>query len=117
MGAEDINAKLIEAARYGSDGGLKFFLKRGAPVGCVDENGWTPLHWAAFKPSMDCLAILLAAEADPNVRNLDGESPLHVAAKLGHIEAQRALIKAGADMKLPNKAGLTPVELAKARQS
>lgn len=116
MGAEDINAKLIEAARYGSDGGLKFFLKRGAPVSCIDGNGWTPLHWATFKPSMDCLALLLAAKADPNIQNVDGESPLHVAAKLGHLDAQRALIKAGANLKLINKAGFTPADLAKARQ-
>lgn len=115
MGANDAQAKLIEAARYGSDGGLKFFLKRGAPVDGSDANGWSALHWAAFKPSMECVALLLEASASPNQPNDEGETPLHLAAKLGHLDVQRALIKAGADIKLTNSKGRTPADLAKAR--
>lgn len=117
MASEENQAKLIEAARYGSEGGVKFFLKRVTSLEGVDDQGWTALHWCAFKPAMGCLTLLLAAAADANVQNLEGDTPLHLAAKLGHVEIQRALIKAGGDITVKNAMGKSPADLAKARVS
>lgn len=113
----ETQAKLIEAARYGSEGGVRFFIKRVENVDGADERGWTALHWAAAKPSLGCAQILLAGKADPNKKNNDGESPLHLAAKVGNIEVQRLLIKSGADTRLVNKEGRSPMDLAHARKA
>jgi ankyrin repeat protein len=113
MAASEHIAKLIEAARYGSDGGVRFFIKRGASVDGADESGWTALHWAAAKPSLECVDALLLGGASVSAINVSGDTALHVAASRGHVEIQRLLIKAGADIKLRNNEGKTPIELAK----
>ena len=116
MSGMEAQAKLIEAARYGSEGGVRFFVKRVENVNYGDETGRTALHWAVVKPSPDCVAMLLAAGADHARKTVDGDTPLHLAAKLGHLEVQRMLIKAGADTQVKNLDGLSPADLAKARK-
>lgn len=117
MPSSESTAKLIEAARYGSEGGVRFFLKRGVPVNGADERGWTALHWAAAKPSLDCVELLLLAGAGLSAVSAAGDTALHVAASMGNMQVQRQLIKAGADIKIRNAAGQTPVDLARARPS
>lgn len=115
MAGAEVQMKLIEAARYGSDGGVRFFIKRVEDLNWQDVDGWTAIHWAASKGSLECVELLLAAKVRLDVENTAGDMALHIAAKLGHIEVQRVLIKAGASLKAANKNGLTPVDLAKAR--
>ena len=56
------------------------------------------LHQAAEKGDIGAIERLLAALADPNARNEDGDTPLHRAASEGHTEAVSALLAAGADL-------------------
>ena len=58
---------------------VTFFLKHGANVGHQDAQGNTPLHYAAGYGRLDILQALLAAGADKEVRNSDGQSALDVA--------------------------------------
>lgn len=110
-------AKLWEAARYGSAGGVKFFLKRVEDVDALDAQGWTALRWAVRKPALECARLLLEAGANPSKADGVGDSPLHEAARMGHLDIQRLLIKAGANMKAKNGQGLTPIDLANLRSS
>lgn len=66
------------------------------------RNTQTPLHYAIMTPhpfQMEIVALLLAHNADPNIRDLFGRAPLHSAL---HPEANYelvcALIAAGADV-------------------
>jgi len=54
-----------------------------APAGDGDMTGWTPLHEACSKASLDSACHLLAAGADVNAFGDDDETPLHDAARAG----------------------------------
>ena len=54
----------------------------------------------------------IAAGADPNARDRDGDTPLHMAAVGGNAETVAALVKAGADPKARDGDGRLPADLA-----
>lgn len=60
--------------------------KNVAPVyGCVnlrDENGNTPLHYAAATGNLRAMIVLMSYGADANVLNNDGKTPLQIASRL-----------------------------------
>ena len=63
-------------------------------VKAVDELGWTPLHYAAFKGNVEAIRSLI--ECDSSVAYiLDkcGMSALHVAAHSGRINVMKELIQ------------------------
>lgn len=58
---------------------IKALIWRGAKVNATDEEGWTPLHFAAETGEMTMVEALLAGGADAAIRNKDGETPEDVA--------------------------------------
>lgn len=85
-------------------------LEAGADPNSRDEEGGTPLLYAARHGEAEWVGRLLEVGADPNVRKQDGVTPLMSAAHGGHVKAVVLLINAGAD---PNarddKNGWTPL--------
>lgn len=56
----------------------------GVGVNAVDNDGQTPLHYAAFKGYTDVVTLLLHHGAYPAAVNVLGLTPLYIAASLGH---------------------------------
>lgn len=76
----------------------------------VDGHGNTPLHWASFKNSVDCVSILLSHQADPNIKAYpSGWTPLHDAAYSDSAESISLLIEAGARVDSQAHSGATPL--------
>jgi ankyrin repeat protein len=53
------------------------------------------------------VARLLAAGADPNVKDPDGDAPLHIAAEQCRVEVAELLLKHGADPNARDEHGFT----------
>ena len=98
------------------DKGVAFYvldqLLRFEDVNIRDENGWSPLHFAAFKGSNETIGFLLVFNADIDAKNENLETPLHLAAWNGMLDNVRLLIKLGADINAQDQIGQTPVKMA-----
>jgi ankyrin repeat protein len=72
---------------------IPLLAKAGVAVNALDDAGYTPLMYAATVDQGDqrTLKALLAAGANPGIKNDDGRTPLQQARRLGHTEAVRAL--------------------------
>jgi len=57
------------------------------------------------------VARLLAAGADPNVKDLDGHTSLHIAAEQCRADLAELLLRHGADPNAKNVRGETPADL------
>lgn len=68
-----------------------------------DKHEWTLLLRAVEKGHKEAVKRLLAAGADPNVRDIINITPLMYAANLGDVGIVRLLIKAGADLNAQEK--------------
>lgn len=84
-------------------------LQAGADPNARDENGLTPLHFAARYGTTEAVPILLDAGANPMARSLRGETPLHWVTT---SEAVTALLQAGANLEARNKYNGTPLHRA-----
>lgn len=82
-----------------------------APKGKAPKNAQL---LAVFKERMSVsdVAAALAAGADINVQDKDGNTPLHLAMEFGNESVPEALIAAGADVHARNRAGYAPIHLA-----
>jgi ankyrin repeat protein len=71
-----------------------------------DESGNSPLHWAAFRNTPECVKLLLDNGASVNAVNAtEGASVLHWAAIAGDVRIVHCLVKAGADVHQVDKRG------------
>ena len=87
-------------------------LNSGADVMARDEDGGTPLHWAAGSGTPENIQVLLEAGADVMATRVDGQTPLHSAAWFGNSKGILVLLVAGAEPKAKNQYGQTPWDLA-----
>ncbi|MEM9409137.1 MAG: ankyrin repeat domain-containing protein [Acidobacteriota bacterium] len=76
---------------------IQLFTSYGADVSVKDDTlQETPLARAVQRCDLDVVEALLAAAADPNVRNLANQTPLLSAVMGGKVEVVEALLNAGA---------------------
>ncbi|KAF7850329.1 hypothetical protein BT93_L5622 [Corymbia citriodora subsp. variegata] len=87
---------LLRAARVDDVHGMKSCLAEGADVDARDQNGWTPLHRAAFKGRVESVKLLLSHGASVNAADDAGYTPLQCAVEAGHAHLAMLLIAHGA---------------------
>lgn len=132
---EELELKIIEAAREGDLDELKqlidagadpsiglafvstadaarLLLNAGADVSATPTaEGGTALHGAALEGVKEIVSILLDSGADPHLKNDHGKTPLHFAARenpeVGHL-----LLEAGADPDARDQDNKTPLHEA-----
>ena len=56
-----------------------------------DNNGATPIYWAAVNGHTEIVKILVPLTDNPNAPNKDGKTPIYWAAKHGHTEIVKIL--------------------------
>ncbi|XP_043709002.1 probable protein S-acyltransferase 23 [Telopea speciosissima] len=115
--AADVNGyrAVHVAAQYGQTAFLNHIIvKYGADYDVPDNEGRSPLHWAAYKGFADTIRLLLFRDAFPGRQDKTGCTPLHWAALKGNMEACTILVHAGSKQELMVKdnAGFTPTQLA-----
>eukprot|EP00730_Choanoeca_flexa_P004505 TRINITY_DN11715_c0_g1_i15.p2 TRINITY_DN11715_c0_g1~~TRINITY_DN11715_c0_g1_i15.p2 ORF type:complete len:163 (+),score=15.11 TRINITY_DN11715_c0_g1_i15:858-1346(+) len=84
-------------------GVAKLCISMGADVNAKVSDSWhqhgTPLHFAS-RGSVELTELLLAAGANVNARNQEGNTPLHIAHS---VEVAELLVAAGADIESLNE--------------
>lgn len=106
---------LHRAARLGDAQTVAALLEQGADRQARDDEGWTPLHWAAHLGHRDVAELLLTGALNGEGANSPdnfGRTPLHLAAAAGHAELVSLLVIEGADPSVAAAEGLTPMHLA-----
>ena len=116
-GPSPVDRELLEATKMGDVGAVETLLARGANVNVRDENGLSPLAWAALEGRPPVMEALVRAKADSRTRDNEGLTPLHRAVQgKGPVEAKqpdmvRQLLQAGADPNAKSERGVTPLML------
>ncbi|XP_068636658.1 protein S-acyltransferase 24-like [Aristolochia californica] len=103
------------AAQYGQTAFLFHVVtKWNADPDIPDNDGRSPLHWAAYKGFADSIRLLLFLDAYRGRQDKEGCTPLHWAAIRGNLEACTVLVQAGKkeDLMVTDNTGFTPAQLA-----
>ena len=91
MTPEEVNAEVLECARYGEDEDLRALLVGGGAVNHKDAAGNTAVHKASANGEVGCLRVLKEFGAE-FCANAEGNLPTHWAAQNAKAEALRFLI-------------------------
>uniref|UniRef100_A0A336K7Y1 Palmitoyltransferase n=1 Tax=Culicoides sonorensis TaxID=179676 RepID=A0A336K7Y1_CULSO len=87
---------------------LRYFLDKGAIVDAIGgELQATPLHWATRQGHLGSVVLLMAAGADPSIRDAEGISCIHLAAQFGHTALVAYFIAKGVSPDLQDRGGMT----------
>ncbi|KAL2816572.1 hypothetical protein BDW59DRAFT_177316 [Aspergillus cavernicola] len=87
-------------------------LDAGADIEASDEDGYTPLDYAAWEGRHEAVKFLLDCGADHTASANDGFTPLHSAAENGPHEVVKTLLDCGADPAASANNGYTPLHSA-----
>ena len=121
---------LFRAARGGDAPMTKLLLEHGAMVDLPQENDVTPLIVAAGyrasaidtrgrfrteREAIEVVRLLLAAGADANYREENGQTAVFGAATQGWTDLVTLLVENGADLRVEDRFGNTPLDAALGR--
>ncbi|MEB3328065.1 MAG: ankyrin repeat domain-containing protein [Candidatus Sericytochromatia bacterium] len=107
-----LNRDLAQAAALGDLERARALISHGADLNARDQEGYTPLTWAAQHGRRAVVEYLLARFAQPNVVDRWGYTPLMWALQQGHTDVAAVLLQQGANPRVANAFGVTPLVLA-----
>ena len=81
----------------------------------TDNIGSTPLHWASYVGSEECVLYLITLNPDLNKQDNEGLTPLHLAVSSDRTKIIKKLLYAGADRNIKDKQNRTPYDHAIAK--
>lgn len=106
------------ASSFGDETMIRLSIEKGANVNSRDNDGTTPIAWAAFGGYESAVRLLLDNAADFDSPDNNGRTPLSVAGSMnchrllsgrcGHAAVSRLLLNAGADINSLDSLGRTP---------
>ncbi|KAK1994858.1 ankyrin repeat protein [Colletotrichum falcatum] len=106
------------STRFPNETAIRLLLQHGASVSQADNEGESPLHWAAFGLDLRLFRLFLSSPANTAWGSLlqlttpNGESMLHFAAAGCCIEIMEYLLAQGLDINAKNSNGWTPLMCA-----
>lgn len=109
VGEDRKRTPLMIAAQKPDVDMLEFLLAAGADPGIQAKNGWSAMHYAAFRGSVGTLKNLFSRAPElVDVRTRSGETPLWLACiaySRSNLESIRFLLEHGADRGVANHRG------------
>ncbi len=69
-----VNINIFNAAAFGDVEAAKSYISSGGDVNAQNDDGWTPLMLAVNADEAEMVQLLLAAKADVNIKNHQGET-------------------------------------------
>lgn len=82
---------LIDAVKTGELAKVEAALNSGADIHQQDEQGWTPLNWAAGRGDLDMVKLLLDRGADVFHAGRDQRTPYKISLAARHPDVARLL--------------------------
>jgi hypothetical protein len=107
------NLELIEAVKNGNYTDVEMLIKKGADVNQQDEQGWTPLNFAAGKGDISLVQLLVNNGADIFKIGRDRRTPYMIALAAERVSVVKYL-KEMEDKYQGEKPEVTPREYCKA---
>ena len=104
---------LADAAEAGDEARVHQLLHQEPDaVNLPRDDGWTPLHLAAFYGRAAVAELLLTHHADANAvsTNAMANRPVHAAVAGRHLAVVELLLRHGANPNLPQHGGWTPLQ-------
>jgi ankyrin repeat protein len=86
--------ELINAVKAADLAAVNGLIGSGADVNQQDEQGWTPLNWAAGKGEIEIVKLLVESGADVFKVGRDQRTPYMIALAAGRVDAARFLRQA-----------------------
>ena len=93
---------------------LNEVLKSKININATTSDGWTALHFSAFRGYDKIVSVLLKEKIDVNIQGkIYGRTALHYAADRGHLSVVKLIIANGADITIKDSAGKTALDLSR----
>merc|ERR1712166_880906 len=108
---------IVQAAMDGRIDIVKLVLQHTPEkVNDQDNHGFTALHFAAWISSLELAEVLLAANANVDIKNNMGSTALHKCAEKNSFEVAKVLVAANANVDILNSDGDTALHAAAANR-
>jgi len=111
-GLSQSGSALLTAVQNDDRAAVAAALRQTTDVNVRDEDGATPLAWAALRCNREIADLLLKAGANPNLTNEQGIGPLYLAITNGASEIVKLLLENRADPDVARPNGETPLMAA-----